>query len=127
MRMSGLNAVEKTIASRFGDSAVPITLWESGGFRFWPGNEVIVWDALDPAWLDRVVAWLESHGRAPLIVVESGEEGAFRARFAGQAYGGLDWPPRFDIDRRARVFVPADRARYLRGEATPTETVLAAR
>jgi hypothetical protein len=115
------------IADRFDSGAVPITIWHSGGLRYWPGRDVVVWDALDAGWLDPAIEWLQTHGRAPVIVVERWEEAGFRARFAGQAFGGLDWPPRFDVDRRVRLFVPEDRERYLRGEAVATEYVFGPR
>lgn len=86
-----------------------------------------MWDALDPAWLDRALAWLASHGRPPAIVLESWEQEGFRARFAGQTFGALDWPPRYDLDRRVLIFLPADRARYQAGETIATERVFAAR
>ena len=86
-----------------------------------------MWDALDPAWLDRSISWLQVHGRSPVILVERSEEEAFRLRFAGQTYGGLDWPPRYDVDRRVRIFLPEERERYLRGERVPTETIFGAR
>ena len=106
---------------------VAITVWQSGGLGFWPGRDVVVWDALDPAWLDRAVTWLTERARPPAIVVERWEEEAFRQRFAGQAYGALDWPPRYDVDRRVRIFLPGDRARYLAGEPVVTTTVFAPR
>lgn len=115
------------VADRLPAHAVAITVWQSGGVRFWPGREVVVWDALDPAWLDRGIAWLAEQGRPPAIVVEQWEEEGFRTRFAGQAYGALDWPPRYAVDRRVRIYLPADRAAYLRGEQVPTETVFAPR
>jgi hypothetical protein len=111
------------VATRLDAGAVPITIWQSGGLRFWPGREVVVWDALDPQWLDSAVSWLQIHGRQPVIVVERWEEQGFRTRFAGQTYGGLDWPPRYDVDRRVRIFVPEDRERYLAGEPVATETI----
>lgn len=107
--------------------AVAIAVWQSGGLRFWPGRDVVVWDALDPAWLDRAVTWLTERERPPAIVVERWEEEGFRQRFAGQIYGALDWPPRYDVDRRARIFLPGDRARYLAGEPVVTTTVFAPR
>jgi len=61
------------------------------------------------------------------IIVERWEEDGFRSRFAGQVYGGLDWPPRYDVDRRVRIFVPEDRERYLRGDAVATEGVFGPR
>jgi hypothetical protein len=106
---------------------VAITVWQSGGLQFWPGRDVVVWDALDPAWLDRAVTWLTERGRPPAIVVERWEEEGFRQRFAGETYGALDWPPRYDVDRRVRIFLPGDRARYLAGEPVVTTPLFAPR
>ncbi len=117
----------KVVSARLPPSSVLVTSWQSGAVRFDPGHEVVMWDALDPAWLDRAIAWLDAGGRAPAIVLEFWEQEPFRARFAGQAYGALDWPPRYDVDRRVQIFVPADRARYLRGESTVTERVVVSR
>ncbi len=99
-----------------------LSVWDSGSLRFHGRDEVVLWDALDPQWLDRAVAWLASRGEAPAIVIERWEEPAFRARFAGQQFGMLDWPPRFDVDGRVRVYLTDDRARYLAG--APVETAL---
>ncbi len=115
------------VATRLDPGAVPITIWQSGGLRFWPGREVVVWDALDPRWLDEAVSWMQIHGRQPAIVVERWEEEGFRTRFAGQTYGGLDWPPRYDVDRRVRIFLPEDRDRYLAGAPVATETIFGER
>lgn len=104
-----------------------ITGWQSGPIRFGPGNEVLMWDALDPAWLDRAIGWLEARGTPPVIVLETWEEAPFRARFAGQGYGALDWPPRYDIERRVHVYLPVDRARFAAGETVPTTPVFARR
>ncbi len=65
--------------------------------------------------------------RTPAIVLESWEHEAFRARFSGQTYGALDWPPRYDLDRRVQIFLPEDRARYRAGETVATERVFEAR
>jgi hypothetical protein len=111
------------VATHLDAGAVPITIWQSGGLRFWPGREVLVWDSLDQQWLDTAVAWLQTHGRQPAIIVERWEEAGFRTRFEGQTYGALDWPPRYDVDRRVRIFLPEDREPYLRGEAVVTEIV----
>ena len=115
------------VAANLPPGAVAITVWQSGGLRFWPGSDVVVWDALDPAWLDRAVTWLGDLERLPAIVVERWEEEGFRQRFAGQTYGALDWPPRYDVDRRVRIFLPGDRARYLAGEPVVTTTLFAPR
>lgn len=112
------------VRERLPANAVLITVWQSGGMRFHAGREIVMWDSLDPAWLDRAITWLASKGRQPYVLVERREEPAFRARFREQsAIGGLDWPPRFDLNRQVRIFDPADRARYLSGQAYPTENI----
>lgn len=105
-------------------NAVLITVWQSGGMRFHAGREIVMWDALDPSWLDRATAWLKSKGLQPYVLVERREEPDFRARFRDQsAIGRLDWPPRFDVERQVRIFDPDDRARYLAGESYATRNV----
>jgi len=112
------------VADRLPRNAVLITVWQSGSVRFHAGREAVLWDSLDPAWLDRAVEWLSANGRAPYILVERREEGEFRDRFRdAAAIGALDWPPRFNIGGQARIFDPADRARYLADEAYPTENI----
>jgi Dolichyl-phosphate-mannose-protein mannosyltransferase len=112
------------VASRLPDRAVLITVWESGSVRFHAGHEVVLWDSLDPDWLDRAVSWLNDRGRPTFILVERREENEFRSRFRGRSvFGGLDWPPRFDLNRQARIFDTADRARHRDGESYPTENV----
>ncbi len=106
---------------------VAITVWQSGGLRFWPGREVVVWDALDPGVARPRRGVADRPRPPPAIVVERWEEEGFRQRFAGQAYGALDWPPRYDVDRRVRIFLPEDRARYLAGEPVVTTPVFAPR
>ena len=115
------------VAAHVAVTSPAITGWQSGPIRFGPGHEVLMWDALDPAWLDRAIGWLEARGTPPVIVLETWEEEPFRARFAGQGYGALDWPPRYDIERRVHVYLPVDRARFAAGETVPTTPVFAAR
>ncbi|MDO8680957.1 MAG: glycosyltransferase family 39 protein [Acidobacteriota bacterium] len=112
------------VHDRLPENAVLITVWQSGGVRFHAGREAVLWDSLDPAWIDRAVAWLTAQGRTPYILLERPEERQFRERFRGASeLGGLDWPPRFDLARQARIYDPADRARYLRGESYATENI----
>lgn len=112
------------VHDRLPENAVLITVWQSGGVRFHAGREAVLWDSLDPSWLDRAVVWLRDQGRAPYILLERSEERDFRNRFRGASeLGALDWPPRFDISRQARIYDPADRARYLAGEAYATENI----
>ena len=93
--------------------------------RFHAGREIVMWDSLDPAWLDRAhrVAG-NRQGQQPYLLIERREEPDFRARFRDQSeIGRLDWPPRFDMNRQVRIYDPDDRARYLAGEAYATENI----
>ena len=109
---------------RFAENAVFLTVWESGSVRYHAQREAVLWDSLAGDRLDAAVTWLIGQGRDPYIMIEDWEEPLFRQRFAAHsAIGQLDWPPRFDIERRVKIYRPADRASYLRGEAVPTEFV----
>jgi hypothetical protein len=104
------------------DAAVVLTAWDSGAIRFHARKEAVVWEGLDPAWLDKGLDWLVQHGHPPYVLLESWEEPAFRTRFSSHsAVGRLDWPPRYEVDRVVRIYDPSDRARYLRGERVVTE------
>jgi hypothetical protein len=110
------------VSERLPANAVLITVWQSGSMRFHAGRDAVLWDSLDPAWLDRAVQWLTDRGLQPYLLFERREEPEFRARFRAQSpLGALDWPPRLDLNRQVRVYDPADRARFLAGETYPTE------
>ena len=112
------------VRDRLPDNSVLITVWQSGSMRFHAGREIVMWDSLDPAWLDRAITWLRSNGRQPYLLFERREEPEFRARFRGRSeVGSLDWPPRFDLGRQVRIYDPADRTRFLAGESYATENV----
>ena len=110
------------VRERLPKDAVVLSVWDSGAVRFHGRKEALAWSALDPAWLDRSLSWLEGQGHAPYILLESWEEPAFRSRFGNHSdIGKLDWPPKYEIDRVVRIFDPRDRARYGRGENVATE------
>lgn len=110
------------VRERLPTDAVVLSEWDSGAVRFHGRKEALSWAGLDPSWLDRSLTWLDEHGRAPYILVESWEEPAFRNRFADNSdVGKLDWPPKYEIDRVVRIFDPKDRAKYVAGENINTE------
>ena len=118
----------EVVHNRLPANAVLITVWQSGSIRFHAGREIVMWDSLDPAWLDRALTWLRSKGYQPYLLFERREEQEFRTRFGGQSeLSALDWPARFDFNRQVRIFDPDDRARYLSGEKYPTENLGQAR
>ncbi|HJU42297.1 MAG TPA: glycosyltransferase family 39 protein [Vicinamibacterales bacterium] len=109
-------------AERLPDNAIVITVWQSGSMRFHADRQAVMWDSLDPAWLDRAVTWLQQRGHQPYFLFERREEPEFRTRFRGHSmYGALDWPPRVDLNREVRIYDPGDRARFLAGERYPTD------
>jgi hypothetical protein len=101
--------------------ALIITSWQSGSVRFYSGRPTLVWDALEPAWLDRALAFARAQGLEPYLLFERWEEAAFRARFRGSAVAALDWPPLAEVATQVRIYRPGDRDRYLRGEPVATE------
>jgi hypothetical protein len=105
------------------ERSVLISLQHSGSIRRYADRLSLRYDWLDPAWLDRAIAILRERGYTPVILLEEWEEASFKARFAGQKHGKLDWPPKVEVDEfiRVRLYDPADRARYL--ARLPVETV----
>ena len=73
------------VRDRLPANAVLITVWQSGSMRFHAGREIVMWDSLDPAWLDRAITWLRSQGQQPYLLFERREEPEFRARFRDQS------------------------------------------
>jgi uncharacterized membrane protein len=114
----------RVVRERLPANAMFITVWESGTVKYHADRDALLWDGLDPTWLDGAIEWLQGRGFEPFIMLEDWEEPAFRHRFNGHSIvGALDWPPRFAIDRRVRIFSPGDRSRHLAGHAVPTDIV----
>jgi hypothetical protein len=109
------------LATHAPQNAFVITSWESGSVRYYGHRNTLAWDALDPGWLDRAVAYLRTRGYEPYLLFEGWEEPNFRQRFVGSSIAKLDWPPSAEIAGQVRIYRPDDRERYLRGVAAPTE------
>jgi hypothetical protein len=108
---------------RLPPNAIVITSAESGSVRFYSGRNTLVWDGLDPAWLDRAIVYLRRRGLEPFLLLETREEPLFRRRFASSPAGALDWPPAAEVASRVRIYRPDDRERYLKGSQPPVEYV----
>jgi hypothetical protein len=113
----------RVVGARLPRNALVVTSRFSGSVRFYGARPTLVWDVLDPAWLDRAMAFAREKGFEPYVVLDSAEERAFRERFAASALGRLDWPPRIEVAPQVRVYQPAARERYLAGETIATEYV----
>ena len=72
------------VASALPPDAVIITMQHSGSIRYYTGRMILRWDSLNPAWLDRAVAFLHERGVATYALLEYWEEAEFRQRFKGQ-------------------------------------------
>jgi hypothetical protein len=82
------------VAARTEPGAVILSVQHSGSLRLYADRLTLRYDALDPLWLDRVVAHLQASGRRPYFVLDGGEVEAFRRRFgSANSAGRLDWPP----------------------------------
>jgi hypothetical protein len=109
------------VARRLPPNALVITSSESGSVRFYAGRKTLLWDGLDPEWLDRALVYVRASGYEPYLLFERREEPEFRQRFAGSAVGLLDWPPMAEVAAQVRIYRPEDRDRYFRGTLAPTE------
>ena len=75
-------------------SAVILTSAHSGTVRYYAGRVTLRFDVLDPAWLDRAVAWLQAQGRHPYILLEDWEAPLFASEFRGaSALADLGFAP----------------------------------
>jgi hypothetical protein len=111
------------VGNRLPRNALVITSWHSGSVRFYGNRKTLVWDVLDPGWLDRALVYVRARGYEPYLLFEGSEESGFRRRFAGSPIGALDWPPAAEIVGQVRIYRPGDRERYHQGTAAPTEYV----
>ena len=96
--------------------------------RFYAGRPTIIWDMLDPAWLDRALDDLRARGYHPYLLFEKQEDLTFRQRFeATSSIGGLEWPPIAQLGQEVRIFDPLDYERFRRGEKIETDYVFTRR
>jgi hypothetical protein len=120
--------VGEYVARALPPDAVVFAGVESGSIRFYSGRLTVYVNVLDPAWLDRAVAFMDARGRRPYLLLEAIEEPDFRATFGpASALGALDWPPLVDFNRNVRIYDPAGYAAYRAGAKMPTEFVFTPR
>jgi len=94
-------------------NAAVLTVKHSGSVQYYSQRTIVAWDTLDAGSLDGALAFLRDRGFTPVLLLDTEEEPAFRARFeAASVIGRLDWPPFARPARTVRVYDPADRARY---------------
>ena len=112
------------LAGRLPPHAIVIAAQPAGSVRYYARKPTLSWDAIEPDWLDRVMAECRARGLSPYFAIESWEMDAFKTRFRGRSGAAdLDWPPRATLGNVIFVYDPADRERYLNGERVPTELI----
>jgi hypothetical protein len=114
------------VARKLPANTAVVTEMESGSIRHYAGRPTMGWQLIEPDRLDATLDELKNAGYHPLVLVEAGEDDAFRTRFGGRSpSGSLDWPPLADIRTRVpvRIYDPAARAANMRGESVPTEVI----
>ena len=80
-------------AARTEREAIVLSMQHSGSVRYYGARMSLRYDWLDPAWLDRSVAWLAARGHPVYALLDASEVGAVRDRFSGQTRaGGLTAP-----------------------------------
>jgi hypothetical protein len=66
-------------------NSILFAMQHSGSARYYAGRMTLRYDILNPAWLDRSVAWLSEHGVHAYALLDDWEAKDFQKRFAGQA------------------------------------------
>jgi len=107
--------VGRFVASHTEPDAVMLSVQHSGSLRLYAGRLTLRFVVLDPQWLDRAVAYLQSVGRHPYFVLDGGEVELFKARFgAANRSGRLDWQPVATLGSVVSIYDP-----LTRGDAPP--------
>jgi hypothetical protein len=115
--------VGRHVAALLPQNAIFIAGAESGSLRYYSNRLTVRYDLLDPRWLDRAIDALRQKGYHPYLVLESAEEAPFRDQFgATSTLARLDWPAMLERSEpiQVRIYDPADRERFLAGEAIVT-------
>ena len=77
-------AAAREVQSLTPDNSVVFSDLHSGSLRYYGGRTTLRFTMLDPAWLDRAVAWMAERGVSGYVMLEASEAPGFRTRFAGQ-------------------------------------------
>jgi hypothetical protein len=82
-------------------SSVIYSMQHSGSLRYYTGRVTLRYDVLDPAWLDKSVAWFVSQGVHPYLLIAEWERPTVLERFAGQQTLALLKQPPVFVNRNA--------------------------
>jgi len=77
------------VRDRLPRSALVLAAQHSGSVRYYSHRPTLRWDVLDRASLDRALSSMRDAGYDPFLVVDTGEDEEFRARFAAAGQRAL--------------------------------------
>lgn len=77
------------VRDRLPRSALVLASQHSGSVRYYSHRPTLRWDVLDRASLDRALSSMRNAGYDPFLVVDTGEDDAFRERFAATGQRAL--------------------------------------
>lgn len=69
--------------------SVILCFQQSGSVRYYAQRDIIRFDLLDPAWLDRLVQWFDARHRHVYVLLDEWEVPQFRERFRATEIGRL--------------------------------------
>jgi hypothetical protein len=98
--------VARWVADHTEPDAVILSHQHSGSLRLYASRLTLRFDILEPEWLDRALAWLQSTGHHPYIVLDGDEVERFRARFGNSSAGALTAPPVGELNDVVFVYDP---------------------
>ncbi len=110
------------VAERTEPNAVIFSSQHSGSLRYYAGRMTLAYLSLDPAWLDRSIAWLGTQGAHPYALLEEFEIKEFKDRFSAvNGAGRLEMTPSVFYNGLSKIYL-FDLLRPT-GSATPIETI----
>ena len=117
--------VARFVADRVPGRAAVIALQHTGSIAYYAERPTIRWNVLNRDWLDETIEFLRERGYRPLILLDDWEERDFKARYAGESFGKLDWPAHAELPGpvQTRIYDPDDRTRFLAGHTWTTEPI----
>jgi hypothetical protein len=99
-------AAAKLVRELTDSSSVIYSMQHSGSLRYYAGRLTVRYDLIDADWLDRSLAWFESRGVHPYLLVDEGEMEALEKHFAGtRSLAMLDTPPLMTYEGLGKIFL----------------------
>ena len=114
--------VGEYLSAHLPERAVLLAMQHSGSARYYSGRITIRYDVIPPGNIEPLLARLRQLGYEPYVLLDEGEESAFRDRFSAHSpIGALDWAPMAQL-RSPRVNLYATAPEVVSGASLPRVT-----